>query len=43
MAERYGDGDIAAVLNRLGRRTGKGRRWSQIAVKTARRDHGIAG
>jgi len=43
MAERYGDGDIAAVLNRLGRRTGKGRRWSQIAVKTARRNHGITG
>jgi DNA invertase Pin-like site-specific DNA recombinase len=43
MAERYGDNDIAAVLNRLGRRTGKGRRWSQLAVKTARRNYGIAG
>jgi DNA invertase Pin-like site-specific DNA recombinase len=43
MAERYGDKEIAAVLNRLGRRTGKDRPWSELAVKTARRAHGIAG
>jgi hypothetical protein len=43
MAERYGDQDIAGVLNRLGRRTGKDRPWSQLAVKTARRAHDIAG
>ena len=43
MAERYGDGDIARVLNKLGRVTGKGRPWSQQAVKTARRNHGIVG
>ncbi len=43
MAQRYGDDDIAAVLNRLGRRTGKDRPWSQLAVKTARRSHDIAG
>jgi hypothetical protein len=43
MAERYGDKDIASVLNRLGRRTGKDRPWSQLAVKTARRAHDIAG
>jgi hypothetical protein len=43
MAERYGDKDIAAVLNRLGRRTGKDRPWSELAVKSARRAHDIAG
>jgi hypothetical protein len=43
MAARYGDGDIARVLNKLGRTTGKGRPWSQQAVKTARRNHGIDG
>jgi hypothetical protein len=43
MAERFGDKDIAGVLNRLGRRTGKDRPWSALAVKTARRAHDIAG
>ncbi len=43
MAPRYGDDVIANVLNRLGRHTGKGKRWSQVAVKTARRNHGIEG
>lgn len=43
MAERYGDKDIALVLNRLGRRTGKDKPWSVLAVKTARRAHSIAG
>lgn len=43
MAVRYGDDQIASVLNRLGHRTGKGLRWNQIRVKTARRNHGIAG
>lgn len=43
MAQRYSDKDIAAVLNRLGRRTGKDRPWSQVAVKSARRAHDIAG
>lgn len=43
MAVRYGDDAIARVLNKLGRRTGKGMSWSQIGVKTARRNHGIAG
>ncbi|MBI3046843.1 MAG: recombinase family protein [Acidobacteria bacterium] len=43
MAERYGDGVIAGVLNRLGRRTGKGKPWSALAVKTARRNHRIEG
>ena len=43
MAVRYGDDQIAAVLNRLGHRTGKGLRWNQTRVKTARRNHEIAG
>jgi len=43
MAPRYGDDAIARVLNKLGRRTGKGMPWSQTAVKTARRNHGIDG
>jgi uncharacterized protein DUF5615 len=31
------------VLNKLGRRTGKGNPRSELAVKTARRNHGIDG
>src|SRR5262249_50551139 len=30
MAVRYGDDQIASVLNRLGHSTGKGKRWNQI-------------
>jgi hypothetical protein len=43
MAGRYGDDEIARVLNKLGRRTGKGKRWNQERVTTARRNHGIPG
>ena len=43
MAPRYGDDAIARVLNKLGRRTGKGKPWSQLAVKTARGKHHIPG
>jgi len=43
MAPRYGDDAIARVLNKLGRHTGKGKPWSQTAVKTARRNHSIDG
>jgi DNA invertase Pin-like site-specific DNA recombinase len=43
MAVRYGDDQIASVLNRLGHSTGKGKRWNQIHVATARRNHSIAG
>ncbi len=44
MADRgYGDDKIAYVLVKLGRRTGKGKRWSQRSVATARRNHSIAG
>ncbi len=43
MAIRYGDGDIARVLNKLGRRTGKDKRWSQVSVRTARQQYAIPG
>ena len=43
MAVRSGDDQIASVLNRLGYSTGKGKRWSQIRVATARRNHEIPG
>ena len=42
MARRYGDDEIARVLSKLGRRTGKGNRWTQARVATVRRKHGIA-
>ena len=43
MAVRYGDDQIASVLNRRGYSTGKGIRWNQTRVATARRNHSIAG
>jgi hypothetical protein len=43
MAVRYPDKVIAGVLNRLGRHTGKGNRWTQQRVASARRQHGISG
>jgi len=43
MATRYGDNEIAYVLNKLGRRTGKGKRWNEERVATARRNHAING
>jgi DNA invertase Pin-like site-specific DNA recombinase len=43
MAIRHGDNEIASVLNRLGYSTGKGNRWNQTRVATARKNHGIAG
>jgi DNA invertase Pin-like site-specific DNA recombinase len=43
MAVRYGDDQIASVLNRRGYYTGKGKRWNQTRVATARRNHSIAG
>jgi hypothetical protein len=43
MAVRYGDDQIASVLNRLGHRTGKNKRWNQNRVQTARRNHAIPG
>jgi (2Fe-2S) ferredoxin len=43
MAVRYGDDQIASVLNRRGYCTGKGKRWNQTRVATARRNHSIPG
>ena len=43
MAVRHGDDQIASVLNRLGYVSGKGNRWNQTRVATARRNHSIAG
>ena len=43
MAVRHGDDQIASVLNRLGYSTGKGKRWNQNRVATARRNHSITG
>jgi hypothetical protein len=43
MAVRHGDDQIASVLNRLGYSTGKGKRWNQDRVATARRNHSIPG
>src|SRR6201988_424284 len=43
MAVRYGDDQIASVLNRRGYSTGKGKRWNQTRVATARRNHSVAG
>src|SRR5271166_5207171 len=43
MAVRHGDDQIASVLNRRGYSTGKGKRWNQVRVATARRNHSIVG
>jgi len=43
MAVRHGDDQIASVLNRLGYSTGKGKRWNQNRVATARGNHAIPG
>jgi hypothetical protein len=41
MAVRYGDDEIARVLNKLGRRTGKGNRWNASRVSAARKRESI--
>jgi DNA invertase Pin-like site-specific DNA recombinase len=41
MAIRYYDAEIAMVLSKLGRKTGKGNRWSQSSVRIIRTKHGI--
>jgi len=43
LAVRYGDDDIARVLNKLGRRTGKDKRWNAQRVRTARSTYAILG
>ena len=42
MARRYRDDEIARVLSKLGRRTGKGKRWSQTRVAYVRKKYAIA-
>ncbi len=41
MACRYRDDEIARVLSKLGRRTGKGNRWSQSRVAFVRKKYAI--
>lgn len=41
MAVRYSDAEIAQVLSKHGRKTGKGNRWTQSSVGLARRKLGI--
>lgn len=43
MGERYGDDEIARVLNKLGRTTGKGNRWNEHRVRSVRTRYEIAG
>lgn len=43
MASSHADDKIAGVLNKHGRKTGKGKPWSQERVKTARKAHAIDG
>ena len=42
VARVWCDRDLAALLNRLGKRTAKGHSWTQTRVATFRNDHGIA-
>ena len=42
MADRYEDGEIARVLNKLKRRTGKGLCWSRSRVASVRKKNGMA-
>ncbi|MGE5481384.1 MAG: hypothetical protein ACM3VX_00550 [Bacteroidota bacterium] len=35
------DRDIAAILNRLGMKTGKGNAWTEARVRSLRNEHGI--
>ncbi len=41
MASRYSDAETAKVLSKLGRKTGKGNRWTQSSVGLIRRKLGI--
>jgi len=41
MARRYGDDEIARVLSKLGRQTGKGNRWTQSRVAFVRKKYTI--
>ncbi len=43
MSIRYGDDEIARVLNKLGRKTGRGNRWNESRVNAARKRASIKG
>ena len=43
LAGRYGDDAIAVALTKLGRRTGKDKRWNAERVRTARSTYAIPG
>ena len=42
LARQLADGAIAAMLNRLGKKTGRGNTWTQVRVRSFRNGHGIA-
>ena len=42
LARQQSDGAIAAMLNRLGKKTGRGNTWTQARVRSYRNGHGIA-
>ena len=42
LARRQTDGAIAATLNRIGKRTGKGNTWTEVRVRSFRNTHAIA-
>lgn len=42
LARQQPDGGIAAILNRCGKRTGKGNTWTESRVRSHRSAHGIA-
>jgi excisionase family DNA binding protein len=41
LARQQGDGAIAATLNRLGKRTGRGNPWTEGRVRSFRQHHGV--
>lgn len=42
LARQQPDGAIAATLNRVGKRTGRGNTWTESRVRSFRNNHGIA-
>lgn len=42
LARQLSDGSIAAMLNRLGRKTGRGNNWTETRVRSHRSTHGVA-
>ena len=42
LARQLSDGGIAAMLNRLGKKTGRGNTWTQARVRSYRNSHGVA-